>query len=122
MSKKGAYLILSHTHKPVIAGPDKGKIQTHEACEFVDRYKPRHLQSATIIMDALTRTMVKSVRDPEGNRVDYDTIEEHVIRGYADKYKKFLEMVGAAIPEALLLTKEEVEAEIQEAETTEETK
>ena len=31
-------------------------------------------------------------------------------------------MVGAEIPEALLLTKEEVEAEIQEAETTEETK
>jgi len=119
MSKKGAYLILSHTHKPIIAGPDKGKIQTHEACEFVDRYKSKHLQSATIIMDALTRTMVKSVRDPEGNRVGYDTIEEHVIRGYADKYKKFLELIGAEIPEALLLTKEEVEAEIKVTTTDE---
>jgi len=114
---KGAYLVLSHSHHPIQRGENKGKVQTTETCEFLDRYKKRHLQSATIIMDVLKREFVKNSFRQDG--LTYDQIEEHVIKGYADKYKKFLELVGAEIPEALLLEKEEVEAEL--AQITEET-
>ncbi|MHA1287817.1 MAG: hypothetical protein ACTSPB_10485 [Candidatus Thorarchaeota archaeon] len=110
--KKGAYLILSHSHHPITRGENAGKIQTTETCEFQETYKKRHLQSATIIMDALTREFVKNTYRQDG--LTYDQVEEHVIKGYADKYKKFLELVGADIPEALLLEKEEVEAELEQ--------
>ena len=109
--KKGAYLVLSHSHFPIQRGANKGKIQTTETCEFLDVYKKRHLQTATIIMDILTRTFVKNTYRQDG--VTYDQIEEHVIKGYADKYKKFLELVGADIPEALTMDKEEVKAELE---------
>ena len=109
--KKGAYLILSHSHHPINKGENAGKIQTTETCEFLETYKKRHLQTATIIMDALTREFVKNTYRQDG--LTYDQVEEHVIKGYADKYTKFLELVGAEIPEALLLEKEEVEAELE---------
>ena len=111
MSNKGAFVILQHTHMPINRGPDKGKIQTTETCHFVDRYKSRDLQTATIIMDVHSRTFVKNTYRQEG--LEYDQVEEHVIKGYADKYKRFLEIVEADIPEALTMTKEEVEAEIE---------
>ena len=109
--KKGAYLILSHSHHPINKGENAGKIQTTETCEFLETYKKRHLQTATIIMDALTRVFVKNTYRQDG--LSYDQVEEHVIKGYADKYAKFLELVGAEIPEALLLEKEEVEQELE---------
>ena len=96
MSRKGAFLILQHTHRPINQGPNKGKMQTTETCHFVDRYK-REFVKNTYRQDGLT----------------YDQVEEHVIKGYADKYKRFLEIVEAEIPEALLMSKEEVEAEIE---------
>jgi len=113
---KGAYLILSHSHFPIQRGENKGKVQTTETCEFLDTYKKRHLQTATVIMDVLKREFIKNTFRQDG--VTYDQIEEHVIKGYADKYRKFLELVGAAIPEALLLDKDEVEAELAELEET----
>ena len=116
--KKGAYLILSHSHHPIARGENAGKIQTTETCEFQETYKKRHLQTATIIMDALKREFVKNTYRQDG--LTYDQVEEHVIKGYADKYKKFLELVGAAIPEALLLEKEEVEAELEQLTETDE--
>lgn len=118
MSKKGAYLILSHTHQPINKGSDKGKMQTHESCAFVDRYKSKDLQTATIIMDVHDRIFVKNTYRQDG--LTYDQIEEHVIKGYADKYAKFLEIVGAPIPEALLLAKEEVQKELEKSETNKE--
>ena len=111
MSNKGAFVILQHTHMPINQGPHKGKMQTTETCHFVDRYKSRDLQSATIIMDAHKREFVKNTYRQEG--LTYDQVEEHIIKGYADKYKRFLEIVEAEIPEVLLMTKEEVEAEIE---------
>ena len=116
--KKGAYLILSHSHHPITRGENAGKIQTTETCEFQETYKKRHLQSATIIMDALKREFIKNTYRQDG--LTYDQVEERVIKGYADKYKKFLELVGADIPEALLLEKEEVEAELEQLTETEE--
>jgi len=107
MSSKGSYLILTHVHQPINKGPNKGKMQTHETCEFVDRYKTKHLQGATIIMDVVKREFVKNTYRQDG--LSYDQVEEHVIKGYADKYTKFLKLVSAPIPEALLLAKEEVE-------------
>lgn len=110
--KKGAYLILTHSHHPITRGENAGKIQTTETCEFQETYKKRHLHTATIIMDALKREFVKNTYRQDG--LTYDQVEEHVIKGYADKYKKFLELIGAEIPEALLLDKEEVEAELEQ--------
>ena len=118
MSRKGAFLILTHVHQPINKGPDKGKMQTHETAEFVDRYKTKHLQGATIIMDVVERSFVKNTYRQDG--LSYDQVEEHVIKGYADKYTKFLELVGAPIPEALLLEKEEVEEELAKSETDKE--
>lgn len=115
--KKGAFLVLTHSHKPINQGPDAGKVQTTESCEFLDTYKKRHLQSATIIMDVHSREFVKNSYRQDG--LTYDQVEEHVIKGYADKYKTFLEITGAEIPEALLLDKEEVEAELRLAEDNE---
>jgi len=112
MSSKGAYLILTHVHQPINKGPDKGKMQTHETCEFVDRYKRKHLQGSTIIMDVVKREFIKNTYRQDG--LSYDQVEEHVIKGYADKYAKFLELVNAPIPEALLLEKEEVEELIEQ--------
>lgn len=117
MSSKGAYLILSHTHQPINKGPNKGKMQTHEICEFVDRYKPKRLQTATVIMDVIKREFVKNTYRQDG--LTYDQVEEHVIKGYADKYTKFLELVGAPIPEALLLDKKEVQEELEKSEKSE---
>jgi hypothetical protein len=61
-------------------------------------------------MDVVKREFVKNTYRQDG--LSYDQVEEHVIKGYADKYTKFLELVGAPIPEALLLEKEEVEGEL----------
>lgn len=120
MSRKGAYLILSHIHQPINKGPNKGKMQTHETCEFVDRYKTKHLQGATVIMDVVKRKFVKNTYRQDG--LTYDQVEEHIIKGYADKYTKFLEFVGAPIPEALLLDKKEVLKEMEKSETNKEEK
>ncbi len=109
--KKGAFLVLTHSHKPINRGPDAGKIQTTESCEFLDTYKKRHLQSATIIMDVHSREFVKNSYRQDG--LTYDQVEEHVIKGYADKYKTFLEITGAEIPEALTMDKEEIKAELE---------
>lgn len=111
MSTKGAFVILTHSHMPINRGPDAGKIQTTETCHFEDRYKQRDLRMATIIMDVHKREFVKNTYRQDG--LTYDQVEEHIIKGYADKYKRFLEIVEAEIPEALLMTKEEVEAEIE---------
>lgn len=105
-----AFIILSHSYKPVTEGPDKGKVQVHESCEFVKNVKTKHLQSASVIMDVVKRELIKNAAKEKG--ADYDAIEEHMIKGYADKYKKFLEAVGAEVPESLLLTKEEVAQEL----------
>jgi hypothetical protein len=63
-------------------------------------------------MDVHKRTFVKNTYRQEG--LGYDQVEEHIIKGYADKYRRFLEIVEAEMPEALLLSKEEVEAEIEQ--------
>ena len=57
-------------------------------------------------MDVVKRELIKNAAREKG--ADYDDIEAHMIKGYADKYKLFLESAGAEIPEALLLSKEEV--------------
>lgn len=106
-----AFIILTHTYKPVTRGPEKGKVQVHESCEFVKSVKTKHLQSASIIMDVVKRELIKNAAREKG--ADYDDIEAHMIKGYADKYKLFLESAGAEIPEALLLSKEEVKKELE---------
>ena len=110
--KKGAYVVLTHSHFPIQKGEHKGKVQTTETCEFLDRYKKRHLQSSTIIMDTKKREFVKNTYRQDG--LTYDQIEEHIIKGYADKYKRFLELTECEVPEALVMSKEEVEAELEE--------
>jgi len=62
-------------------------------------------------MDVVKRELIKNAAREKG--ADYDDIETHMIKGYADKYKLFLEAAGAEIPEALLMTKEEVEEELE---------
>jgi len=116
MSSKGA--ILTHVHQPINKGPNKGKMQTHESCEFVDRYKRKHLQGSTIIMDVVKREFVKNTYRQEG--LSYDQVEEHVIKGYADKYTQFLQLVGAPVPEALLLDKETIQEELEQTESNKE--
>lgn len=106
-----AFIILTHTYQPVTQGPDKGKVQVHESCEFVKSVKTKHLQTASIIMDVVKRELIKNAAREKG--ADYDDIEAHMIKGYADKYKLFLEAAGAEIPEALLMTKEEVKEELE---------
>lgn len=107
-----AFIILTHTYKPVTQGPDKGKVQVHESCQFVKYVKTKHLQSASVIMDVMNRILIKNAAREKG--ADYDDIEDHMIKGYANKYKLFLEAVGAEIPEALLMTKEEVKEELDQ--------
>ena len=109
--KKGAFVILTHSHHPISRGPDAGKVQTTETCEFVDNYKNRHIRTATIIMDAHSREFVKNTYRQDG--LSYDQVEEHIIKGYADKYKRFLEVTESEIPEALMMDKEEVKAELE---------
>ncbi len=109
--KKGAFVILTHSHHPISRGPDAGKVQTTETCEFVDTYKNRHIRTATIIMDAHSREFVKNTYRQDG--LSYDQVEEHIIKGYADKYKRFLEVTESEIPEALMMDKEEVKAELE---------
>lgn len=109
--KKGAFVILTHSHHPISRGPDAGKVQTTETCEFVDTYKNRHIRTATIIMDAHSREFVKNTYRQDG--LSYDQVEEHIIKGYADKYKRFLEITESEIPEALMMDKEEVKAELE---------
>ena len=105
-----AFIILTHTYKPVTQEPNKGKVEVHECCEFVKYVKTKHLQAASVIMDVVKRKLIKNAAREKG--ADYDAIEEHMIKGYADKYKLFLEAAGAEIPEALLLSKEEVKEEL----------
>lgn len=106
-----AFIILTHIYRPVTQGPNKGKVQVHESCEFVKSVKTKHLQTASIIMDVVKRELIKNAAREKG--ADYDNIEAHMIKGYADKYKLFLEAAGAEIPEALLMTKEEVKEELE---------
>lgn len=102
---KGAYIILTHTHVPVTEGPHKGKFQVHEMVEFVDAVRNKHTSNATIIMDALSRKFLKNRAKESG--ATYELIEAHIVKGYGEKYKQFLEIVGAEIPD-ILQQKEEV--------------
>ncbi len=111
MNRSKAFIILSHSYKPVIKGPDAGKIQVHETCQFVKIVKPKYLQEASVIMDVMNRVLIKNAAKEKG--ANYDDIEEHIIKGYANKYKRFLELTGAEIPEALLLDKKEIQTKLK---------
>ena len=102
---RGAFVILSHTHVPVTEGPHKGKFQVHEVVEFVDAVRNKHTSHATAIMDVKSRKLIKNRARDSG--ATYDLLEAHVVKGYGEKYKQFLEIVGAEIP-AILQPKEEV--------------
>lgn len=106
-----AFVVLTHTYMPITKGSNRGRIQVHEACYFIKNIKTKHLQEASVIMDVTKRILIKNAAKEKG--ADYDDIEAHVIKGYADKYKRFLELTGAEIPEALLLNKKEVEAKLE---------
>lgn len=111
MKRSKAFIILCHSYKPVIKGSNAGKIQVHETCQFVKTVKPKYLQEASIIMDVTNRVLIKNAAKEKG--ANYDDIEAHMIKGYADKYKRFLELTGAEIPEALLLDKKEVQEKLE---------
>ncbi len=93
---KGAYIVLTHKYTPVLRGPDKGKTQVHETCEFVDRVRDKHLYEATVIMDVYKRKLLKNRAKEQG--AVYEDMEAHMIKGYADKYTEFLKLVGAPLP------------------------
>lgn len=93
---KGAYIVLTHKYTPVLHGPDKGKTQVHETCEFVDRVRDKHLFEATVIMDVMNRKLTKNRAKEQG--AVYEDMEAHMIKGYSDKYTEFLKLVGAPLP------------------------
>jgi hypothetical protein len=114
---KGAFVVLSHTHVLINdPGPNKGKFQVHELVEFVDMVRNKHLSNATAIMDVKKRKLLKNRARDSG--AGYDDIERHVIKGYKDKYREFLDLVGAEYPadlfEAPKPKKEETEETVEE--------
>lgn len=97
---KGAYVVLTHTHVLINEpGPHKGKFQVHEMVEFVDRVRDKHASNATAIMDVLNRKLIKNRAKDSG--ATFELIEAHVVKGYGEKYRQFLTIVGAEIPEIL---------------------
>jgi hypothetical protein len=102
---KKAFVVLTHTHVPVTEGMHKGKFQVHEVVEFVDAVRNKHTSNATIIMDVINRKLVKNRARDSG--ATYELIEAHVVKGYGDKYKQFLEIVGVELPDILIEKKEE---------------
>ena len=107
---RGAYVILTHTHVPVNEGPNKGKFQVHEMVEFVDAVRNKHSAQATAIMDVQKRKLLKNRAKDSG--ATYELLEAHVVKGYKEKYREFLNLVGAEIPEIL---EEKVADEVEDA-------
>jgi hypothetical protein len=97
---KGVYVILTHRYSPVNEGPDKGKMQVHETCEFVDRIKDRHTIEATVIMDVENRKLVKNRAREQG--ATFEDMEQHMIKSYGHKYRTLLEIAGVEVPAELL--------------------
>lgn len=114
---KNAYIVLLHTHVPVTEGPHKGKFQVHEVIEFVDALRDKHLTKSTAILDVLKRKVIKNRAKESG--ATYELLEQHIIKGYRDKYKEFLELVGAEVP-AELMKKEKENEEGNDGRETEE--
>jgi hypothetical protein len=96
---KGVYVVLTHRYTPVAKGPDAGKMQVHETCEFVDRIKDRHTIEATIIMDVANRKLVKNRAREQG--ATFEDMEKHMIKSYGDKYRTLLEIAGVEVPPEL---------------------
>lgn len=110
---KGAYVVLSHTHVLINdPGPNKGKFQVHELVEFVDMVRNKHLSNATAIMDVKKRKLLKNRARDSG--ATYEHIEAHVVKGYKDKYRDFLELVGAEYPADLFEAPKPAEETVEE--------
>jgi len=108
---KKAFVILSHTHVPVTEGPHKGKFQVHETVEFVDSLKNRHYSNSTVIMEVRDRKFLKNRAKEQG--ATYELMEAHLLKGYGAKYREFLELVGAEVPEIM----DQDKGEVADAET-----
>lgn len=107
---RGAFVVLSHTHVIINdPGPHKGKFQVHELVEFVDSLKNKHYSNATAIMDVKGRKLLKNRARDSG--ATYQDIEAHVVKGYGNKYREFLDLVGAEYDVELFEPKKEAPAE-----------
>ena len=111
--KSKAFVILTHGYKPITKGPQTGKVQVTENCEFVRNVKTIHLQQASIIMDVEKRILIKNAAKEKG--ADYDDIEAHVVKGYEEKYIKFLTLTESEIPDHLI-KEEEVDVTVEDDE------
>lgn len=80
--RKGYYIVLTHSYHAMKDKP--GKHEVNEKCEFVSDIKNRHLTSATVILDAVNRTFVKSrVKD-----ASYDQFIAHIEKTHPE-YQEF---------------------------------
>jgi len=116
---RGAFVVISHTHVMVNEGQHKGKFQVHEMVEFVNSLKNKHYSNSTAIMDVKSRKLLKNRVKDSG--ATFDNLEDHIIKGYSLKYRQFLDLVGAEVPEKMISKKKEEETVEESSEEDAET-
>lgn len=77
------YIVITHSANPA-TGKNKGKWEVTENCEFVDRIKARHTESASVILDYVNKKIVKD-RNRSGS---YDDYYQYVETNYPEKLKE----------------------------------
>ena len=81
--KKGYYIVLIHHYTPMKEDPTKHNVT--EKCEFVSDIKNRHMNSATVIIDAANKTFVKNrIRESS-----YEQFIAHIEKTHPREYGEF---------------------------------
>ena len=94
--RKGHYIILTHHYTPMKDDPTKHNVT--EKCEFVTDIKNRHMDRATVIIDAVNKKFVKN-RIRESSYTQFIQHIEKTHPGEYGEFKKYLAENGLVQPE-----------------------
>lgn len=89
--KKGIYIAInySYTINPQ-SKSSEDKWSVTESVEFINSLKTKHLTGATLIVDVINKTIIKT-RNPDAT---YDTVYEYVKKSHPQKIETLEQMLS----------------------------
>ena len=96
-SKKSHYIVIIHAHQPAEGSHpemkdfgEKGQWTMNETVYFVDKLKPRHMDSASVVIDydnwKVLKDRTNSISNPQ-------QMLDHVQKNYPQQFKQFMDIV-----------------------------
>lgn len=104
MSKnKGHFIVFQHVYQPAPGANTsmknfgtEGQWRVQEMVYFVDRLRPRHWDSSTVIIDYDNWKVLKA--STGGDEVTVQGMLDHVNKHYPQQYQQFMEVVKDVKP------------------------